>query len=302
MTSDIDGIPLEYATWGPERLRPVPDAFRFAGVAFELERAPDRPPLQLPSSLGEPVAEPCDWPVAARVRLFLARDASLPRERSRRQFQARRNGAVLELHTGRGTARVERTVEGGYRGTAAVAPDTYGSAEQDLLHGLAVAVASREGAALLHAAAAELDGGVCAFLGPPDAGKSTARDLVAGGRVFAIDRILVVLRDGVAWAWSVPGGIEDESSLPVRSRQALPLRWLLRVVQGVHTVSVRRVPPARAAMVVRAAIHWPFGDAAGELEAMDVAARIASRALVGEIETVLSQSNTEAIRRLEHAS
>jgi hypothetical protein len=70
-------------------------------------------------------------------------------------------------------------------------------------------------------------------------------------------------------------------------------------VQARDRVRVRLLPPAAAAMVIRAALLWPMKGAPEEERAMDLVARIVAGVPVGEIHTVLGQSNAAPVRALE---
>lgn len=285
------------APWDPSALREVPDRFAFAGVAFELGRTRAAPPLRLPTCLGHPMpAAPS--PPAGVVRLRLETDPELPRDRGRRAFEAREHGGGLWVRWGRGEVRLRREARGVYDGTARVPPDTGGAAEMDLLQAVAGTVVADRGGTVLHAAAVVLDGRACSFVGPPDAGKSTAC-AHTGAPLMAIDRVALV-PDGAGRfvAWAVPGGPEDEHSGDRAQPPVAPAGWILRVVQAQGTVRAHLLPPARASMVIRAAMQWPLVDPRGQQRALETAARLVAGIPTGEIHTVLGHSNAPAIRAL----
>jgi hypothetical protein len=286
------------APWAEGALRPVPDAFSFAGVAFHLERPGAQGPLQLPACLGHPMAGDPAGRVAATVHLRLEVDAQLPRARGRRSFEVTPTPEGMRVTHGRGDARLERGPAGTYRGVATLPPDTGGAGEMDLLQSVAIAAVSDAGGAVLHAAAVALDGRACLYVGPPDAGKSTACAHTEGP-LLAIDRVALV-PDGAGFvAWAIPGGPEDEHGGARAAPPVAPAGWILRVVQARDEVRFRLLPPARATMVIRAAMQWPWLDPNGENRALDTAARVAAGVATGEIHTVLGRPNADAVRGVE---
>jgi hypothetical protein len=283
------------APWAEDRLREVPDRFAFAGVRFEVVRPAGAAPLRLPACLGHPMAE-TPGPIAGTVRVKLEMDATLPRGRGRRGFAAELDGDALRVSLGRAEAHLVRGLGGAFEGTARLAVDTGGAAEMDLLQALAGAVVSASGGAVLHAAAVALGGRACLYVGPPDAGKSTACAHTAGP-LLAIDRVALVAGDGGALtAWAVPGGPEDEHAGERACPPVAPAACILRVVQARGEVRATRLAPAQGVMVVRSAMQWPLRGA--EEAALEAAARVAGASVVGEIHTVLGQPNATAVRAL----
>jgi hypothetical protein len=283
------------APWAEDRLREVPDRFAFAGVGFEVVRPAGAGPLRLPVCLGHPMAE-APGPTAGTVRVKLELDATLPRGRGRRGFMAEWDRDTLRVSLGRAEAHLVRGLEGAFEGTARLAVDTGGAAEMDLLQAVAAAVVSASGGAVLHAAAVALDGRACLYVGPPDAGKSTAC-AHTGAPLLAIDRVALVPGGESGFvAWAVPGGPEDEHTGQKASPPVAPAGCILRVVQARGAVRAQRLPPAQGVMVVRSAMHWPLQGAEGA--ALEVAARVAGAVAVGEIHTVLGQPNAPAVRPL----
>ncbi|MFW6051846.1 MAG: hypothetical protein ACODAU_11765 [Myxococcota bacterium] len=283
--------------WDEGRLQGVGDDLLYAGLRIRVERAPGVPPLALPRCLGMPVPAPAGVRALAQVDLSMHRDPGLPRWRPAPRVRAeRRPGGDVGIDAG--WARCNLAPAGdGFRARADVAVDTLGGAEMDLLQLLAAVVLAERGGALLHAAAVELDGAVCAFLGPSDAGKSTACRHT-GERQFAIDRLAVWPGGGRWWAAPVPGGPEDESPLAPSAHAILPLRCLLRVFHGRGAVRAAVVPRARALAYLRPALQWPFGGAAGEVRALDVCEAVSQGVPVGEIHTVLGRQNAPSVRAL----
>ncbi|MFW5925702.1 MAG: hypothetical protein ACOCV4_06015 [Myxococcota bacterium] len=285
------------APWPEDWLVPVPDSFAFAGVAFRLRRPGAEGPLRLPHGTGAPCSEAPGRPVAAEVELELRTDRTLPRERAACGFSAQRQEHGMRVDHARGHVDLRRRAPGRYEGVAALPTDTGGSAEMDALQAVAVAVLCAEGGAMVHAASVEVEGAAFLFVGPSDAGKTTAC-VLTGGRLLAIDRAALVPQ-GEGWvAWAVPGGPEDEVDLPRTAEPVLPLGAILRVVQATGEPEARLLPGVRATMVIRAALQWPFRGAREEERAMDAADAIRRRARVGEARTVLGRPLAPALNDL----
>lgn len=285
------------APWPEDWLVPVPDSFAFAGVGFRLRRPGAEGPLRLPHGTGAPCRKEPGLPVAADVELELRTDRALARERASCGFTAQRQGDRMRVHHARGHIDLRRCASRRYEGVAALPADTGGSAEMDALQAVAVAVLCQEGGAMVHAAGVEVDGAAFLFVGPSDAGKTTAC-VLTGGPLLAIDRVALVPQ-GEGWAaWAVPGGPEDEVELGRTAQPVLPLGAILRVVQATGEPEARLLPGVRATMVVRAALQWPFRGAREEERAVDAADAIRRRARVGEARTVLGRPLAPALNDL----
>jgi hypothetical protein len=284
-----------------ERLVALPETFAFAGIRFVVEGRPGRASLRVPRCVGAPVSPDVPAPLAATVHLELHEELREVSGRSpgprARHFAVERSVEGLRIDRGGEQVLLRRGAEGRYAAKVPFAPDASGLAELDLLQSVAAAVLSDVGGGVMHAAAVILDGRACLYVGPSDAGKSTAC-AHTDGPLLAIDRVALVPADGHLWAWAMPGGPEDEHPGSRAASTAAPLGWVLRVVQAHDRVRVRLLPPAAAAMVIRAALLWPMKGAPEEERAMDLVARVAAGVPVGEIHTVLGQPNAGPVRAL----
>jgi hypothetical protein len=280
-----------------ERLVELPETFAFAGIRFVLEGRPGRAPLRVPRCVGAPVGPDVPAPLGATVHLELRDASGEPPGPRARHFAVERSAEGLRIDRGGAQVLLRRGAAGRYAAKVRLAQDASGLAELDLLQSVAAAILSDVGGAVLHAAAVILDGRACLYVGRSDAGKSTACAHTEGP-LLAIDRVALVPAEGTLWAWAMPGGPEDEHPGSRAASTAAPIGWVLRVVQARDRVRVRLLPPAAAAMVIRAALLWPMKGAPEEERAMDLVARVAAGVPVGEIHTVLGQPNAGPVRAL----
>lgn len=159
---------------------------------------------------------------------------------------------------------------------------------------IAHTLVERCGGVILHAASIRLeDGRAVVFIGPSGAGKTTACAL-SGRPFFARDKVALVPREGVWWAWPLLGGTMPETG-SMCGDPALEVAAVCRVRQSSGEARVDDLSAHRAVFLVRESC---FANTSAGLDdtRLDAITQLCSEVPVGEVHTVLGSSSLAPIR------
>ena len=193
-----------------------------------------------------------------------------------------------------GTARVDATVRRRSRGLYDARGEVAGGSHvSSLVTAVASAIASREGALVLHAAGVQVGGRAVLFVGPSGAGKTTSANHCPGTRWMARDRAAVVPVGGSWFAWGMAGG--DPIDLPREPHRSLPLGAVLRVHRTDGPSRIEALEGARAVTVLRESVQSGGVGIEEERRQLDAILRAAGEARVGIVHARLGEPLTELV-------
>jgi hypothetical protein len=206
----------------------------------------------------------------------------------------RDDGGRIAIDSDAIAAVVERTAPARYAVSARIADTEHGPLA--LMRGVSAAIVQEEGGAVLHAAAAELDGRAWLYVGPSGAGKSTAVCLTEGGRCFAFDHVAIMPAADGATAWGLPGG--RPAAAPLAASVVYPIAALLRVRRR-PCLAAPQLEPARGAdrlFILRESLECAELSSGAEDRYLATVAQLAELLPIGVLNTVLGQPHSALLR------
>ena len=257
-----------------------PTRFVYGGVAFDISTAPS-----LAWELGKEhrrfLTAYDAGPAAVAVRVAASAAAELAADEGR-EIHFAWSGSAARVRTRGARIELRELASRSFAASALISPTSNGCSS--LCTALAGALIDRVGGVVLHASGIEVDGGVVIFVGPSEAGKTTAANHCQGARGFAKDRVAAY---PTPLGWHVaPMSGGDEVHLPVSPHRVLPLRGVLRVCRG-EAPGIRTAPLPRAIHLLRESLQMSDRPPEGEVALLDRLIEMSGEVPVGTIHTVL---------------